>query len=126
LPVHVWYPMLSSLLGSTLPIHLLSTTPGYLMRGYLRSVYGIRARSSNREVGLTYALGDEDTDQQAGNEEDNDEDDDDTRLTLSPVLTLGQLGHGELATSGNEVGDGGHFVGCGVLQQRQSDTSGTR
>jgi hypothetical protein len=111
--------MLSSLLGSTLPIHLLSTTPGYLMRGYLRSVYGIRARSSNREVGLTYA-------QQAGNEEDNDEDDDDTRLTLSPVLTLGQLGHGELATSGNEVGDGGHFVGCGVLQQRQSDTSGTR
>lgn len=107
--------MLSSLLGSTLPIHLLSTTPGYLMRGYLRSIHNVRARSSIRKVELTYALGDEDTNQQAGNEEDNDEDDDDTRLTLSPVLALGQLGHGELATSGNEVRDGGHCVGCGVL-----------
>lgn len=73
---------------------------------------------------MTYALGDEDTDQQAGNEEDNDEDDDDTGLTLSPVVALGQLGHGVLATSGNEVRDGGHCVGCGVLQQRQSDMSG--
>jgi hypothetical protein len=118
--------MLSSLLGSTLPIHLLSTTPGYLMRGYLRSDHDVRARSSKREIGLTYALGDEDTDQQAGNEEDNDEDDDDTGLTLSPILALGQLGHGELATSGNEVRDGGHCIGSGVLQHRQLGTSGTK
>ena len=117
--------MLSSLLGSTLSIHLLSTTPGYLMRGYLRSDHNVRTCSISREFRLTYALGDEDTDQQAGNEEDNDEDDDDTGLTLSPVFALGQLGHGELATSGNEVRDGGHCVGCGVLQQRQSGMSGT-
>lgn len=72
---------------------------------------------------MTYALGDPYTDQQAGNEEDNAKDNDDTRLTLSPVLALGQLGHGVLAASGNEVRDSGHCVGCGFLQRRQSDMS---
>ena len=80
MPVHVWYPMISSLLGSTLPIHLLSTARGYLMRGCLISDHNVRACSSLKNVRVTYALGDEDTDQQAGNEEDNDKDDDDTRL----------------------------------------------
>jgi hypothetical protein len=64
---------------------------------------------------VTYALGDEKTNQQAEDEEDNDENDNDTGLTLGPVVTLGQLGHGVLAASGNKVGDGGHFVGYGVL-----------
>ena len=51
---------------------------------------------------MTYALGDEYTDQQAGNEEDNDEDDNDTGLTLSPVLvTLGQLVESVLGASGD-------------------------
>lgn len=95
------------------------------MRGYLRSSLHVRCCPSDKEAKLTYALGDEYTDHQAGNEEDNDEDDDDTRLTLSPVLVaLGQLGNGELAAaSGNELRDGGHFAGCGVLQQRQSGMS---
>ena len=63
-------------------------------------------------MGVTYALGDEYTDQQASNEEDNDEDDNDTGLTLGPVLTLGQLGHGVLAAGSNEVRDSGHCDGC--------------
>lgn len=65
---------------------------------------------------MTYALGDEYTNQQAGDKEDNDEDNNDTRLALGPVVTLGQLGHGVLAASGNEVRDSGHCVGYGVLQ----------
>lgn len=64
---------------------------------------------------MTYALGDENTDQQAGNEEDNDEDDNDTRLALGPVIALGQLGHGVLAASSNQVRDSGHCVGYGFL-----------
>lgn len=72
---------------------------------------------------MTYALGDEYTDQQAGNEEDNDEDNNDTGLTLSPVLVaLGQLGDGVLAASGNEVGDGGHCVGCVGFYSNVSQT----
>ena len=59
---------------------------------------------------MTYALGDPNTNQQAGDEEDNDEDNDDTGLALGPVVTLGQLGHGVLAASGNEVRDSGHCV----------------
>lgn len=66
---------------------------------------------------VTYALGDENTKQQAGDEEDDDQDDDDTGLTLGPVLALGQLGHGVLAASGDEVRDSGHCVGCGFLQR---------
>ncbi len=75
---------------------------------------------------MTYALGDEYANQQAGNEEDNGKDDNDTGLTLGPVVTLGQLGHGELAASGDEVRDGGHCVGYGFLQECQSDMSSDR
>lgn len=67
---------------------------------------------------VTYALGNPNTNQQAQNEEDDDKDDNDTGLALGPVVTLGQLGHGVLAASGNEVRDSGHCVGCGFLQQR--------
>lgn len=74
---------------------------------------------------MTYALGDEYTNQQAGNEEDNAQDDNNTRLTLSPVIALGQLGHGVLATSGNEVGDGGHCVGCMDFYSNVSQTHPT-
>jgi hypothetical protein len=64
---------------------------------------------------MTYALGDENTNHQTGDEEDNDENDNDTGLALGPVVTLGQLGHGVLAASGNKVGDSGHCVGYGFL-----------
>lgn len=118
LPVHIWYPIFSSLLASTLPIHLLSRTRGYLMSGCLRSGVHVKYCAGD-EVGLTYALGDEYTNQQTDHEEDNDEDDNDTRLTLSEVtIALGQLRKGELAASGNEVRDGGHCAGYRVLQQR--------
>lgn len=66
---------------------------------------------------VTYALGDPYTDQQDGNEEDDDKDDNDTGLALGPVIALGQLGHGVLAASSNEVRDSGHCVGCGFLQR---------
>lgn len=57
---------------------------------------------------VTYALGDENTNQQNGDEEDNDKNDNDTGLTLGPVVTLGQLSHGVLAASSNEGRNSGH------------------
>ena len=63
---------------------------------------------------MTYALGDEKTNQQAEDEEDNDENDNDTRLTLGPVVTLGQLVESVLGASGDGHRDGGHCV-CGFL-----------
>lgn len=57
---------------------------------------------------MTYALGDEYTDQQTGDEEDNGKYDNDTRLALGPVVTLGQLGHGVLAASDERHIESGH------------------
>ena len=59
-------------------------------------------------VEMTYALGDEYTNHQTGDEEDNDEYDNDTGLALCPVVTLGQLGHGVLAASDERHIESGH------------------
>ena len=68
---------------------------------------------------MTYALGDEYTNQQAGDEEDNDEYDNNTGLALGPVVTLGQLGHCVLAASDERHIEGGHCE-CGIFYSNVS------
>lgn len=59
-------------------------------------------------MGSTYALGDENTNEQDNDKEDDDEDNDDTRLALGPVFTLDQLRNGVLAASDEGHVESGH------------------
>jgi hypothetical protein len=65
-------------------------------------------------------LVDEHGNKQDGDDENNAKDDNDTRLTLGPVVALGELVESVLGASGEGHADGGHCV-CRFLREKESD-----
>ena len=61
-------------------------------------------------LGSLPLLVDEHGKEQDGDDENNAEDDNDTRLTLGPVVALGELVESVLGASGEGHADGGHCV----------------